>query len=210
MGYFRAGFTEIVGVDIKPQPRYPFTFIQDDALDFLEGLIFDRTTTRFDAIHASPPCQAHASIGYVHGHIHEHADLIPATRNLLVRSGLPWIMENVPDSHIGAIVILCGSQFGLHAMGELDGVDRQLRRHRLFEASIGLLSPPCRHQGEPVGVYGRGGPQTAERNRGYMGSRKERRDAMGIDWMQNDELSQSIPPAYTEYIGRQLLEHLRP
>lgn len=203
MGYHRAGF-EVVGVDINPQPRYPFEFHQGDALEFLAS----GEAEGFDAIHASPPCEHYARIGCVHGVRGNHPDLIDATRAALIATGLPWVIENVPDAKIPAAVILCGSHFGLGAVGELDGVRRQLRRHRLFEASFAMLSHPCTHRGEPVGVYGNGGPQRANRNRGYMGSRQERRDAMGIDWMDNNEIRKAIPPAYTQFIGEQLMRVL--
>ena len=196
MGYSRAGFTEIVGVDIAPQKNYPFTFVQADAMTYpLEG---------FDLIHASPPCQRYARIGAVHGRRELHPDLVDPTRARLLSSGAPWVMENVPDAHLPNALTLCGSMFGLGAVGELDGIQRQLRRHRLFELSPGMhfLTPSCAHRGEPVGVYGRGGRQRATRNRGYMGSLRERIEAMGIDWMTRDELTQAIPPAYTSYIGR--------
>lgn len=195
MGYARAGF-EVVGVDIKPQPRYPFEFIQANAMTFpLEG---------FDAIHASPPCQRYARIGAVHGVRENHPDLVGPVRDRLIAAGVPWVIENVPDSRIPGAV-LCGSAFGLGAVGVLDGIPRQLRRHRLFETSFATMVPACQHRGEPVGVYGNGGPQRATRNRGYMGGTRERMEAMGIDWMEKKELSQAIPPAYTEFIGKQLL-----
>ena len=196
MGYHRAGF-EVVGVDIKPQPHYPFEFHQADALTFpLEG---------FDVIHASPPCQRYARIGCVHAVRENHPDLIDPIRERLEASGVPWVIENVPDSKLPRSFVLCGSMFGLGAVGVLDGIYRQLRRHRLFQSSLWILTSQCQHNGEPVGVYGRGGPQRATRNRGYMGGTKERHEAMGIDWMSRDEISQAIPPAYTHYIGKQLM-----
>ena len=168
-------------------------------LDLLEG---------FDFIHASPPCQAYARIGAVHGVRGNHPDLLDATRARLLATGQLFVIENVPDSKLPGVV-LCGSSFGLTADGPLDNVSRQLRRHRLFESNTLLLAPSCQHRGEPVGVYGHGGPQRASRNRGYMGSRIERERAMGIDWMTGTELSQAIPPAYTHYIGTQLITVMR-
>ena len=213
MGYHRAGF-EVVGVDINPQPRYPFEFIQSDALKFLNNhLTLERHNLaiqeRFDVIHASPPCQRYARIGAVHGVRGNHPDLIDATRALLIESGYAWVIENVPDSKIPGVT-LCGSMFGLKATGALDGIERQLRRHRLFESNVPLLVPRCQHRGEPIGVYGNGGPQRDSRNRGYMGGKKERLDAMGITWMDVRELSNAIPPAYTEFIGAALMSSLRP
>lgn len=200
MGYHRAGF-EVVGVDIKPQKNFPFEFHQADALTYPLG--------GFDVIHASPPCQRYARIGCVHGVRQNHPDLLGATRVRLEESGVPWVIENVPDSKLENAFVLCGSMFGLGAIGALDGIYRQLRRHRLFQSNIFILTPSCNHQGEPIGVYGRGGPQRATRNRGYMGGTRERKDAMGIDWMNTQELSQAIPPAYTEYIGQQLIKAIK-
>lgn len=200
MGYHRAGF-EVVGVDINPQPHYPFEFHQADALTYpLDG---------FNVIHASPPCQRYARIGCVHGVRCNHPDLIEPIKNRLIECGAPWVIENVPDSYLQDSFVLCGSMFGLGSVGEMDGIYRQLRRHRLFQSNIMMLAPECRHKGEPIGVYGRGGPQRAERNRGYMGGRRERIEAMGIDWMNTAELSNAIPPAYTEFIGHQLMDYLK-
>jgi DNA (cytosine-5)-methyltransferase 1 len=199
MGLHRAWpQAEITGVDIIPQPRYPFRFIQADAMSFpLEG---------FDFIWASPPCQRYARIGAVHGNREKHPDLIEPVRAALESSGIPWVLENVPDSKMENAVTLCGSMFGLGAAGALDGIPRQLRRHRLFRASFSISPPACTHQGEPIGVYGRGGPQRAGRNRGYMGGKREREEAMEINWMERKELSNAIPPAYSEYIARAFMD----
>ena len=206
MGYARAGF-EVVGVDIAPQPHYPFEFHQADAMEFpLDG---------FDAIHASPPCQAYsvlrrANIGT------EYPDLVAPTRTRLLATGLPFVMENVPGAPLITGLVLCGSMFGLGAVCE-DGTYRQLRRHRLFESNVYLWEIPCDHQGEAIGVYGGGrAPRWTfangatkdpyGRRGGYQGTVKEKREAMGIDWMPAARLSQAIPPAYTEWIGTQLLQ----
>lgn len=204
MGYHRAGF-DVVGVDLNPQPDYPFEFHQADAL---------RVSTRgFDAIHASPPCQVHSDLAHLHPDS-DHIDLIPETRDLLERSGLPWIMENVEGATLRRDYRLCGSMFGLGATCH-DGAFRQLRRHRLFETSWGAgFTPPCQHRGQPIGVYGFGGRQQGMRldnpnaRRSYMGSQPERREAMGIDWMKAHELAQAIPPAYTAYLSTDLLSML--
>lgn len=201
MGYFRAGFTEIVGVDIKPQPRYPFTFELGDALAFVE-----KHGHEFDVIHASPPCQRYARISRVHGRQNDHPDLLGPTRDLLIRTGKPYVIENVSDAEMPNAFILCGSMFGLGAQCQ-DGKWRHLKRHRKFESSETWLTLSCQCDGQPIGVYGHGGPLRAPRNRGYMGAMRERQEAMGIEWMRNAELSQAIPPAYTEWIGRQLLAH---
>lgn len=203
MGYARAGF-EVVGVDINPQPRYPFAFIQGDALEYVAAHGHE-----FDAIHASPPCQAYTSLGAMHKD-RKYPDLLAATRALLVGIGRPWVIENVPGAPMTGIT-LCGSMFGLGAHCR-DGAWHQLRRHRLFESSAFLLSPVCQHEGRPVGVYGNGGGNEGRAYlpgiNGYTGNAKERRETMGIDWMNRGELSQSIPPAYTEFIGGQLMVSL--
>src|SRR5581483_312695 len=132
MGYYRAGF-DVVGVDTKPQPHYPFRFIQADALEYLRlGPI-----SWYAAVHASPPCQAHTSLRGM-WNAKEHVDLIPPTRELLRKTGLPYVIENVPGAPMDAQVMLCGSAFGLGIPGA------QLRRHRLFELSgFWMMSPPC-------------------------------------------------------------------
>ncbi len=192
MGYHRAGFDEIVGVDIKPQPRYPFTFVQGDALEYLAS-----HGREFDAIHASPPCQKY-SWAAKRWHV-ERADLVPATLELLDRLGVPFVVENVLAAPLRHAVVLCGTQFGLGVI-----------RHRLFESNRVVFAPgsPCHHQGtvrggDYVTVAGHGGDNIKGR-----GSRAAKQAAMGIDWMNDRELNESIPPAYTEFIGRQLLEAL--
>jgi len=216
MGYYRAGF-DVVGVDIKPQPRYPFEFIQADCL----GLDMDFVRS-FDAIHASPPCQAHTSMKTMHN-AREHLDLVPQTRDMLMASGLPWAIENVVGAPLVAPITLCGTMFGL-------GVeDADLLRHRLFELShLMVFTPQCQHgQRDTIGVYG-GHARNRRRNRtigvygeGARDSRRkfdkgvpdftveQARAAMGIDWMTLAELCQAIPPAYTEFVGRHLLAHLQ-
>jgi DNA (cytosine-5)-methyltransferase 1 len=199
MGYHRAGF-EVVGVDIEPQPNYPFTFIPGDALEALRS--FD-CFEGIEAIHASPPCQSYSTTASLHDNTYPL--LIEPTRDLLVASGLPYVIENVVGAPLTNSVRLCGSSFGL-------GV----RRHRLFEVvpmPIGI--PPCAHhlQPEPIDVTGTGGPSTKPREGGGGIHRKPRnlahaREVMGIDWMSREELSEAIPPAFTEYIGRHLLAHL--
>lgn len=190
VGYHRAGFEEIVGVDITPQPRYPFTFVQADALEYLAAHGHE-----FDAIHASPPCQKY-SWAAQRWKDRERVDLVEPTRALLIRIGLPWTIENVVGSPLARHVTLCGTQFGL-----------ELLRHRRFESSIFLMMPsPCAHigsvrGGEYVTVAGHGGENAKGR-----GSRAAKQRAMGIDWMNDQELNEAIPPAYTEYIGRQLLQ----
>lgn len=212
MGYARAGF-EVVGVDIKPQPHYPFEFFQDDALralDFHGNPNQRYGWWKFDAIHASPPCQAYTSMSNrwrgQGGQADQHPDLIAPTRALLEASRLPWVMENVPGAKrlLRSPVTLTGGMFGL-------GVHRP----RLFELSwFVLASQPVPTPGS-IGVYGKspdgrllwaradGSEQRAARGVA------EALVAMGIDWMEWAELKEAIPPAYTEWIGLQLMAHLK-
>ena len=202
VGYHRAGF-DVVGVDIKPQPRYPFEFVQADALEYVA-----EHGHEFDAIHASPPCQLYTVANNIHGK--NHPDLLPSTRERLIASGVPWFIENVPGAPMERITTLCGLAFGL-------GV----KRHRLFETSFFVWAPPqCPdgHPGDWVSVFGhtvlerghvvgkaKGGGNKIKRR--HLGTDRGR-EAMGIDWMTRDELSEAIPPAYTQFIGEQLLTHL--
>jgi DNA (cytosine-5)-methyltransferase 1 len=204
MGYSRAGF-DVVGVDINPQPHYPFEFHQADALTFpLDG---------FDAIHASPPCQAYAagprSTNETLGRAYEHPRLIERMRERLRQSGVPYVIENVVGAPMLSPVRLCGTSF-----------DRPLRRHRLFESPVFLFGLECRHDrfterrywtGWTQGGHGVGNKRRATTVQVY-GNGAETHEwgpAMGIDWMTTDELREAIPPAYTEYIGHQLMAALR-
>ena len=208
MGYSRAGF-EVVGVDIKPQPHYPFEFHQADALRVLQlwrGADRRLLLGEFDAIHASPPCQAFTAYRRRPGHVGTYPNLIPQTREALQRIGLPWIIENVVGAPLTASVTLCGSMFD----PPLD-----VRRHRLFETSWPIGEPTwgCRH-----GLWSARFPSATNRRpmsrlTVQVGSWNTplavQRRAMGIDWTTLEELSEAIPPAYTEWIGRQLIEALR-
>lgn len=187
MGYCRAGFTEIVGVDIHPQPHYPFQFIQADALSFpLNG---------YDVIHASPPCQQYSVTRGLHGR--EHPDLLPAVRKRLQECEGLWVIENVIGAPIENGIVLCGSMFGL-----------KIRRHRHFESNVLLFSPaPCQHQEGAWSITGHTVEYMKDRKR-IIGTVEIAKSAMGINWMNGRELTQSIPPAYTEWVGRQLLEIL--
>ena len=195
MGYHRAGF-EVVGVDIKPQKHYLFEFHQADAMTYpLDG---------FDAVHASPPCQAHCDLKSM-WNAKTHLDLIAPMRERLIRSGLPYVIENVEGAPLIKPIMLCGTSFNLNAEGA------ELRRHRLFELNWPLpLVPPCRHgyQSRVIGVYGGHGRDRRRNTNTQDFSMDARREAMGIDWMNGAELSQAIPPAYTEFIGRQLIDYL--
>ena len=204
VGYERAGF-EVVGVDNDPQPNYPFTFIRADALGLLGSPWFN--VTAFDAIHASPPCQAYAGLAAKDG---RHPRLIEPTRELLRSTGLPYVIENIADArpHLIDPVRVCGSSFGLH-----------VRRHRLFETNWPLMGSSCAHGGQEIrAYYGKPGwlawePRGAQvqkvgRKPLLRGSVEQAPADMGIDWMTWDELREAIPQAYTEYVGQQLLAHI--
>lgn len=194
MGYHRAGF-DVTGVDLNPQPRYPFAFIQADALSL--DMRFLRS---FDAIHASPPCQHYSPLGALSPE-KAYPDLVAATRDVLEATGLPWIIENVMAAPLNKArsVTLCGGMFDLRTY-----------RHRRFESNVRLSAPD-----HPPHVI-----RTATKQRRarwadgwhvsvtgdvgtYVGP-----EALGIDWMSGDELCQAIPPAYTEHLGLQLREHI--
>jgi DNA (cytosine-5)-methyltransferase 1 len=199
VGYDRAGF-DVTGVDIEPHDDYPFEFIAADAMQVLTDSGFLDT---FDAIHASPPCQAYSSISPAE---HDHPDLIEPVRTALLAWGGPFVIENVEGSPLPGALRLCGSEFGLGAMCK-DGKWRQLRRHRRFESNTWLMGAGgCHHKGQALGVYGHGGGQ--ESAHGYSANAAEASEAMGIDWMRHHDVVQAIPPAYTEFIGEQLIEQL--
>lgn len=206
MGYYRAGF-EVVGVDINPQPHYPFEFIQEDVFDFLTNRPMRADVIagipQFDAIHASPPCQAYTSMRHLGKSAGVGApDLVDATRLVLEGLPVPWVMENVKGSPLLNPLILCGSSF-----------DLDVRRHRLFESNVLILGTPCRHadRGRPIAVYGDHPQQPGDKTYRVNRARtlQEGQEAMGIDWMPWKSLTQAIPPAYTEWIGRQLLTAVR-
>lgn len=206
MGYARAGF-DVTGIDLRRWPNYPFEFHRADAIEYARD-----HSTEFDAIHASPPCQAHSVLKHRHPDVFDsmlfpltsHPDLVPATRDMLNSTGLPFIIENVPGAPLIDPVVLCGSMFGLGADCE-DGY-RQLQRHRLFESNVALSPPgPCRHSGLVVGVYGNGGGGVRAATRGYKATKREGNDALGTGWMSVAGMSQAIPPAYTQWLGAQLL-----
>ena len=202
MGYHRAGF-DVVGVDIKPQPNYPFDFIQGDAIAFA-GSRFQPLYS-FDAIHASPPCQAFTRAGSLRTETRSHPDLIDPLRILLIQSWLPYVIENVPGAPLEHPVLVCNTAFGNDI-----GLDWELQRHRLFESNVTLRSAQCRHSGKPaISVVGHGATKATRERLGRNPSIAEKRLAMGIDWCNRDELSEAIPPAYTEFIGSQLISHIR-
>ncbi len=195
-GYHLAGF-EVVGGDHDWQRRYPFEFIQGDVFEVAPGII-----DAFDAIHASPPCLAYAD--EAHRYRHTYPDLIPQTRELLMASGKPWVIENVDRAPLRNPVKLCGTMF--------PGV--RVIRHRMFETSVYMEGPP-HPRGKHPKVYTydkrRGGNLLSEWDDyvtvtgGGNCSVEAARDAMGIRWATMAELNQAIPPAYTEWIGKRLL-----
>ncbi len=184
VGLNRAGF-EVVGVDIWPQPRYPFRFVQADALAPPVRL------ADFDLIWASPPCQAH-SIGSARWRIagREYPDEIAATRAMLMGSGVPWVIENVPRAPIRPDLILTGAMFGLETY-----------RRRHFEMSFFVLAP---HRGAPFGPLTRPGSFTAAGHGGHGPNRPRMwAKGMGVEWMTDShEIAQAVPPVYAEFIGR--------
>lgn len=197
MGYHRAGFS-VHGVDLGWQSNYPFRFLQWNALNV--------NPQNFDVIHASPPCQLWSVTSYRTKKA--HPDLITPLREKLAEWGKPYIIENVEGAPLRKAVMLCGRYFNLGAQCG-DGVYRYLRRHRYFESTFQLRGTGCHCvPGDPIiGVYGQGSTST-KNNRGYQGTVTEREECMGIDWMYSSEMSQAIPPAYTEFLGRQILEQL--
>lgn len=200
MGYHRAGF-DVVGVDMSPQPRYPFEFVQGDALEFLA-----REGRRFDAVHASPPCQDHSALSTRAGK-HGTAELLPQTRAALLELGKPWVIENVEGALMAGALTLCGTEFGLSVVTR-SGERRWLKRHRQFEASFALWGAggcSCGARlGQIVGVYGTGGGGHMP-NGAYKAYPEEAAAVMGVPWMDRYGQSQAIPPVYTEFIGEQLL-----
>jgi DNA (cytosine-5)-methyltransferase 1 len=200
VGYRNAGF-EVVGVDINWQPRYPLPFIQSDVLTLDPKFI-----ATFDAVHASPPCQSYSDLAKRNRNAHEWPRLVEPVREMLVKSGLPYVIENVEGAPLINPAILCGTMFkGLRVI-----------RHRLFETNFPVLTPS--HGKHPI-------CHTFDKRKGQYGKTNEMRDfvsvngggncrvaaardAMGIDWMTKNELNEAIPPAYTQFIGEQLLVYI--
>lgn len=212
VGYHRAGF-DVIGVDIAPQPRYPFPFVQANALEHLASLTW-LEVQQYAAVHASPPCPRYSTIGKQarqqgRAVLERHPDLVGPTRDALRAAGLPYVIENVPGAPLHAPSLLCGSMVGL-----------DVRRHRLFETSFQLLAPPCQHgvwtNSYTQARYHGGKRETVSRTIGVYGGGQGMgagegdlwRAAMGIEWMTRRELAQAIPPAFTELVGWQLLAAL--
>jgi DNA (cytosine-5)-methyltransferase 1 len=186
MGYSRAGF-EVVGVDIKPQSHYPFEFIEDDAVDHFGELL---EYANFDAIHASPPCQAYSQATAWRGARENHPRLIATVAAKLRGGTLPYVIENVAGARaeLERPILLCGTMFGL-----------PITSHRFFEVPWMPLTllPRCKHTGDE-----------ASRDHGSKQPESAFRDAMECDWMAVREAREAIPPAYTEWIGKQLIATL--
>lgn len=211
MGYYRAGF-DVVGVDNRPQPHYPFRFIQADALLYLYA-----QGRKYDAVHASPPCQRYSIANNIAKRT-DHPDLIHQVRDLVLATQKPFVIENVPRAPLKNPIIVCGLALGL-----------AVKRRRLFESNFPLTGTKCPkgHRDEYVSVCGHavgvpanrkwvtvcgGGAGNGPSTDGHRRRRADvalARQAMGIDWMTRDELAQAIPPAYTEHVGRQLLAAMR-
>lgn len=206
MGYRRVGF-DVIGVDVNPQPNYPFYFVQRDALDVLANLHrFERGIIEphtFAAIHASPPCHDHTPYTARWGQ-DGTGDLLTQTRQLLESSRVPWVIENVPGAPMRPDYRLCGCMFNLPG----------LRRVRWFETSWhgAQTRPLCKHPAVPgqptITVTGHPGGSSTRDGKSGRGSTADWRRAMDIDWMTAKQLAQAIPPAYTEFIGGQLMQVL--
>lgn len=204
MGYHRAGF-EVVGVDIAPQPNYPFPFYCRDAIEILAALVryghvFGQS---FEAVHASPPCQPHSSLtgwGQSRRVSNPKPDLIPVTRDLLVASGLPYVIENVEGSDLRNAIRICGQGLGL-----------RVRRHRRFESNVPMLGVPCYHPEPPVIVVrGSIGRKVFDpRRRAIAPSLALAREVMEMPWADAGGLADAIPPAYAEHVGRFLMAEVK-
>ena len=228
MGFHLAGF-DVYGVDIAPQKHYPFAFHLGDVLEVLailnaggavdfthrDGTVEWLTLADFAAAHGSPPCQENTRAKTLRGAqgklLKEHGgNMIPETRIALDMTGLPYVMENVEGSDLVNTVLLCGSMFPELRVTDSTGI-RWLQRHRLFESNVWLMAPgSCSHRSagvRPLGVYYKLGdnvPQGGQTARTLV----EASALMGIDWLPFSRLKEAIPPAYTEFIGAQLLSSL--
>lgn len=208
-GYALAGF-DVVGVDIEPMDRYPYTFIQADAMEVLRAYAYGyKPLGHFDLVHVSPPCQSYSVLSECRpGLANTYPKLISPVRGLLNMWGVNYVIENVPGAPLFKAVTLCGSQFGLY--GEWQGQKVVLRRHRLFEATFDIPDPGPHDCTDvlTVPVYGNGAPGNRPEFRG-PGFEALRKKVMGINWMTRAGLSEAIPPAYAEYVGRAFLERGR-
>lgn len=192
-GYVLAGF-RVTGVDIAPQPHYPYTFKQADIFNILTDTQYLK---QFSAIHVSPRCQLYSVTQRIQNN--DHPDQIPLIRELCIASGLPWIIENVPGSSLRTPITLCGSMFP----------ELRVYRHREFETSFRVKAPE--HPAHVTRQTKMGRPVNDTEFMHVVGNFsgvQAAREAMGIPWMTRDTLREAIPPAYTRYIGQQLLAHL--
>ncbi len=202
VGYHRAGF-DVVGVDIAPQPNYPFEFVRMDALELANGWSWRDWRYEFAAIHASPPCQRYSDLARRNGNADAWPDLVAATRQALRSTGLPYVIENVEGAPLIDPVMLCGTMFG----------GLRVIRHRLFESNLSLSQPM--HPEHPLvfthdkrkAHYGKLDQDTAfvQVTGGGNATVANKADAMGIEWMTGAELNEAIPPIYAEHIGREML-----
>lgn len=209
MGYHRAGFDEIIGVDIVPRPNYPFTFVQADAFEYMKNA----DLSDVDFIHASPPCQCYTSLKYLSGDVEkweeDHPDLVAKTRKVLEATGKPYIIENVVGAPLKNPIKLCGSQFE----------NLYTQRPRLFESNIPLQpkdTPVVKHKTLGLGKgLGEDGFITVAGKRIPNGMNEVQARLYygfalgGIDWMTHEELTQAIPPVYTEFLGKQVIRYIK-
>jgi len=200
IGYSRAGF-DVVGVDIKLQPSYPLEFLRADALALYPSFV-----ASFDAVHASPPCQSYSDLAKRNANADAWPRLVEPVREMLIRSGLPYVIENVDGAPLVNAVVLCGTMFP----------ELRVLRHRLFEANFAIVPPP--HKKHPK-------VHTFDKRKSHFGKTDEwkdfvqvtgggnctlaaAREAMGIDWMSKGEINEAIPPAYTEFVGLELMRYI--
>lgn len=200
VGYHRAGF-EVSGVDVVRQPNYPYECFQCDAVGLLKNRAMKPWIAEYDVLHASPPCQPFSAYRRRGDGVGDnYTDLINEVRDALIAHGLPYVIENIPRSPLHNPVTVCGSSFGL-----------DLQRHRLFESNLPLVAPPCNHEWQTprfLSSSNRGNlRRTVEVGAGRCS--REAPGAMGIDWMTGEELSEAVPPAYTEFLGRQIHAWIR-
>ena len=208
-GYNRAGF-DVVGVDLVHQPRYPYAFIEGDAVEVMDRLLTGGDVGGyhlgdFAALHCSPPCQrwSQATLSQRRAG-KEYPDLLTPMRPRLARVTVPWVIENVPGAPLRPDFKLCGCMFGL----ELPGVG-QLRRERWFETSWHAFGfqIPHRHWGPEISIAGHGTPAWMRGRTGHIGV-ADWRQVMGVSWTTRAELTEAVPPAYTELVGARLRDHV--
>lgn len=217
MGYSRAGYS-MIGVDKEDMSNYPFTFMRADALDVLDdlirgGSIMGLYLNDFSFIHASPPCQRYSRVMSCRpSYAAKYPDLIDTVRTLLLKTGIPIVIENVEGSPLINAVTLCGSHFGLKAIVPSSGRIVGLRRHRLFEAHGFKIADPGPHNHNLPAVSVAGHGPTNQQQRALVpgpGFAAITRTLMGIDWMNRKELGEAIPPAYATYVGNEISRNER-